>query len=169
MKFIMINGCSCAGKSTIVKRIISEKERYYQLSSGSQKWLFSKYDRTVHFEDVRKVTASCRTLCTMEYTVVCDSALYRENRETLLEILKKYGYDTVEINVEAVYSVLEKRFEARLEEASKNPHSKISNTSKERFKELYDIYQSEKNKEALTFQTDEMTLDETFSEIDKVL
>ena len=105
----------------------------------------------------------------MEYTVVFDSALYRENRETLLEIPKKYGYDIVEINLEAAYPVLEKRFEARLEEAAKNPHSKISNTSKERFKELYAIYQSEKNKEALTFQTDEMTLDETFSEIDKVL
>lgn len=170
MKFIMINGCSCAGKSTIVKRIINEKERYYQLSSDSQKWLFSKYDRTVHFEDVRKVVRSlAETLCAMEYTIVCDSALYRENRETLLEIPKKYGYDIVEINLEAAYPVLEKRFEARLEEASKNPHSKISNTSKERFKELYDIYQSEKNKEALTFQTDDMTLDETFSEIDKVL
>ena len=106
----MINGCSCAGKSTIVKRIINEKELQCQLSFDSQKWLFSRYDRTVHFEDVRKVARSlAETLCAMEYTIVCDSALYRENRETLLEIPKKYGYDIVEINRESAYPVLEKK------------------------------------------------------------
>ena len=89
MKFIMLNGPSCAGKSTIVNRIMSEKDKYYKLSYDAQKWLFSKYDRNVHFEDVRAVQrALAEAVCGLNYNIICDSALYRENREKLLSIQK---------------------------------------------------------------------------------
>lgn len=166
MKFIMLNGSSCAGKSTIVNRIMSEKERYYKLSYDAQKWLFSKYDRNIHFEDVRVVQrALAETVCSLNYNIICDSALYRENREKLLSIPKKYGYEIVEINLEADYEILAVRFDERVKDALAKNSKTISNTSKERFKELYNIYQSEKNNPATVFRTDLLSEEEVVNSI----
>ncbi len=160
MKFIMLNGCSCSGKSTIVKNIMAQKERYYQLSYDSLKWSFSQYRPDVHFDDVRAlVRAVAESVCGMNYNIVCDSALYRDAREELLQIPKKHGYEVIEINLEADYEVLEERFDSRVKDAILNPEKRISNTSKDRFKELYDIYNAEKNPLALTLRTDRETVE----------
>ncbi len=156
----MLNGCSCSGKSTIVKNIMAQKERYYQLSYDSLKWSFSQYRPDVHFDDVRAlVRAVAESVCGMNYNIVCDSALYRDAREELLQIPKKHGYEVIEINLEADYEVLEERFDSRVKDAILNPEKRISNTSKDRFKELYDIYNAEKNPLALTLRTDRETVE----------
>jgi predicted kinase len=166
MKFIMLNGPSCAGKSTIVSRIMAEKERYYKLSYDAQKWLFSKYDRNIHFEDVRTVQRGlAETVCGLSYNIICDSALYKENREKLLSIPKKYGYEVIEINLEADYETLAVRFDERVKDALAKNSKTISSTSKERFKELYDIYQSEKNSSAVVLRTDLHNQEEIFKSI----
>jgi predicted kinase len=151
----MINGPSCSGKSTIVKRIITEKEKFYQLSYDGQKWFFSKYDRDTHFKDVRSIVlALAKTVCQMKYNIVCDSALYRDHRQTLLRIPKKYGYEIIEINLEADYDIVVGRFDKRVADTLLNSNARVSNRSKIRFKELYDIYQAEKNPLAKSFRID---------------
>lgn len=166
----MLNGCSCSGKSTIVKRVMVEKENFYQLSSDPQKWLFSKYDKNNHFDDLRKIMKSlAETVCEMNYNIICDSALRKENREELLEIGRKHGYEIIEINLEASYEVLEKRFDERVEKALSTPNAKISNTSKDRFKELYEIYNDQKNPQAITFNTETQNVDEVVESIFKLI
>lgn len=139
---------------------MAQKERYYQLSYDSLKWSFSQYRPDVHFDDVRAlVRAVAESVCGMNYNIVCDSALYRDVREELLQIPKKYGYEVIEINLEADYEVLEERFDSRVKDAILNPEKRISNTSKDRFKELYDIYNAEKNPLTLTLRTDRETVE----------
>lgn len=160
MKFLMLNGCSCSGKSTMVQKILESKAKYYQLSYDSLKWSFSQYKSDTHYDDVRKlVRAVAKGVCDMEYNIVCDSALYQETREALLNIPKEHGYEIIEINLEAEYEVLAQRFDERVAGALANKSIKISNTSKERFKEIYDIYQAEKNRHAITFRTDIESID----------
>lgn len=166
MKFIMINGPSCVGKSTTVNRILEEREHFYKLSYDDQKWRFSKYDRDTHFEDVQKVIrALANTVAEMGYDIVCDSALYRKNREALFEIVKGYGYEIVEINLEADYDLIAARFDERVANAIANKSKTISNTSKKRFRELFDIYNTEKNNGALTLRTDQLSPEEIVEKI----
>lgn len=166
MKFIMINGPSCVGKSTLVNRVLEERSHFYKLSYDSQKWNFSKYDRTTHFEDVIEVVRSlASTVSKMGYHILCDSALYRKNRETLFDIVNKNGYEIIEINLEAEYQVLLKRFDERVTNALANKSKTISNTSKDRFKELYDIYEGEKNPNAVVLRTDKLGPEEIASKV----
>lgn len=151
----MFNGSSCAGKSTLIQKVLENREHYYKLSYDALKWSFSQYHPNTHFSDVRKlVRAVAESVCEMGYNIVCDSALHQETRDLLFQIPKKHGYEIVEINLDADYEVLAKRFDERVVDALAKQSKTISNTSKERFKELYDIYQTEKNPLAITFRTD---------------
>ena len=170
MKFIMLSGHSCGGKSTVVKRLMEEREHLYQLSPDSQKWLFSKYDRSVHREDVHVVMrAIAEAVCGMKYDIISDSGLFRETREKMLEIPSAHGYDVVEINLEASWDTLGKRFDERLERAKNFPERKISNTSKEVFKEIYDIYEREKNPSAITLRTDEQDIEAVVTKVLEII
>ena len=149
---------------------MSDREKFYQLSYDSQKWLFSKYDRNIHFQDVRKIIRSlAETVCEMQYNIVCDSALYKDVREKLLEIPRKYGYEIIEINLEADYETLLNRFNERLAEVSTNKTLKVANISEVRFKEIYDIYESEKNPLAISIRTDGRNIEETGDNVLKLL
>ncbi|MFZ2048761.1 MAG: AAA family ATPase [Minisyncoccia bacterium] len=170
MKFIMLNGSSCSGKSELLRKVLEKKDRYYKLAYDSQKWLFSKYTPDTHFQDVRKIQkALAECVCGMGYNIICDSALYRDNREELLDIPRKFGYEVIEINLEAEYPVLEKRFDQRMIDAVTNPRIRMSNRSKDRFKELYNIFQTEKNPEAMVIRTDTQSLEQAKEELFKFI
>ena len=162
----MLNGHSCGGKSTVVKRLMEESENLYQLSPDAQKWLFSKYDRTIHREDVHTLLrAIADVVCSMKYDIICDSGLYKETREQMLAIPRARGYDVIEINLEASWEDLEKRFDQRVVNARNFPERKISNTSKDVFRELYDIYEREKNPSATLVRTDEHSIDAVVTKV----
>ena len=108
-------------------------------------------------------------VCGMNYNIICDSALHKENREVLLDIPRRHGYEIIEINLEAGYEVLVERFNERVEKANATPNAKISNTSIDRFKELYDIYQTNKNPNAVVFNTDKQSIEEVVGEIFKLI
>ena len=91
--------------------------------------------------------------------------IYYETREALFEIVEKYGYEIIEINLEADYEVLATRFDERVANALVNKSKTISNTSKERFREIYDTYQSEKNSDAIVLRTDELNGEEVAQKI----
>lgn len=73
--------------------------------------------------------------------------------------------EVIEINLEADYDVLLRRFDERVAYALTNPESRISNISKERFKELYDTYEQEKNLQAATIRTDILSPEEVIERV----
>ncbi len=169
MKFIILNGGSCSGKSTIAKNILKQRDRLFYLSYDAVKWSFSKYSPDEHFDDVHAVMLSmAQVLCEMKYDIITDSGLWIEWREKLLGVPRSHGYDIIEINLDAEYETLAKRFDERVEKALASPEKRISNISKDRFKELYDIFQKEKNPSAITFRTDAQSIEEISESIMKL-
>jgi len=169
MKYISINGSSCSGKSTIIKDVLKQRDRLFYLSYDAVKWSFSKYSPAEHSKDVHAVMLSmAKTACEMKYDIISDSGLHKEWREKLLSIPRAHGYDVIEVNLETDYKILEQRFDERVAKALANPERRISNLSKDRFKELYDIFQKEKNTSAITFRTDTQNMKEISESILKL-
>ena len=170
MKFVSLNGSSSSGKSTIIKNILGQRDRLFYLSYDATKWQFSRYSPDEHIEDIHKLMLSMtETLCDMKYDIISDSAgLHRERREKLFDIPRAHGYEIIEINLEADYEVLAQRFDERVTKALASPERRISNLSKERFKEIHDIYQKEKNPSAITFRTDKQSIEEISESIMKL-
>ncbi|MFA5998040.1 MAG: AAA family ATPase [Candidatus Paceibacterota bacterium] len=161
MKFISINGSTCSGKSSVIKEVLKQRDHLFYLSYDAVKWSFSHYSPDTHFKDVHTVMlAMAEALCKMQYDVISDSGLFKKWREELLNIPRSHGYDVVEINLECDYELLAQRFDERVAAKLANPEIRISNLSKNRFKELNDTFQKEKNTSALTFRTDTQSLEE---------
>ena len=91
------------------------------------------------------------------------------SREKFIDLAKGYGYEIIEINFEAGWDVLSKRFEERVAGALANPERRVANLSKERFKEIFDISEREKNPSALTFRTDKQSIEEISNAVMKLL
>jgi predicted kinase len=164
MKLILVNGSSCAGKSTLVKAVLKERERLYYLSYDALKWGFAKYSPKAHWDDVKVLMfAIAESVFSLKYNIICDSVIERHHREQLIELARKHGYEVIEINVEASYDVLLKRFDERVARAKADPTIRISNLSHERLKELYDMYESDKNPMATTIRTDKQSLEENIA------
>ena len=158
MKFISLNGSTCSGKSTIVKEVLNQRDRLFALSYDSVKRSFSQYTPDTHFDDVHTVMLSMmRVLSEMKYDIICDSGLRKNWRETLLDAARTNGYEVIEINLECGFDALAQRFDERVANPTKGI---IINLSKNRFKELHDTFQNEKNTSALTFQTDVQSIQE---------
>lgn len=161
MKLILLNGPSCSGKSTVVKSILRQRKHLFHLSYDSLKWSFSQYSPNEQADDVRTALLSLAgSVFKMKYDVICDSVLFREWRVRLLDLALKYSYGVEEINFEASQETLLNRFDQRVADAFTNPERKISNLSKERFRELCDTYAKEKSVSATTFRTDQLSIDE---------
>ncbi|MFA6194332.1 MAG: AAA family ATPase [Patescibacteria group bacterium] len=171
MKLIIFNGSSCSGKSTIIKNIMKQKDHFYHLSYDLLRWSFSNYRSETHYEDVRKVVlAVAEAVFKMKYDVVSE-ILYAEQRQKLIDLAVKHSYEILEINLEADFEVLAERFDERVAKALATPvaERRISNLSKERFKELFDIFHREKNSSAVTFRTDRQSIEEISENIMKLL
>ena len=168
MKLIILNGSSCSGKTTILKKIMKERENLFHFSHDTLKWLFSQYKYDKHSKDVHKVLlAIAQKIFQLGYDVISDSSLIRESREKLIKLATENNYEIVEINLEADWDILLKRFNERVESALLVPEKdrRISNLSVDRFKELYDTYNKEKNPLAITFKTDTQSIEEIFNNI----
>lgn len=171
MKIIIFNGSSCSGKSSIIKSLMKERERLFYLHYDSLKWSISRYSREKHYKDVQKIVlAVAQEAFNLGYDVVSDSSFTRLFREKLIDLAKQNNYEVIEINLEADFDVLLKRFNERVESALKVPEKdrKIGNISLDRFKELFDIFNNEKNSNAITFRTDEESLEEITDKINKM-
>lgn len=168
MQLIQINGCSCSGKSTTVKGILKERGGIFHLSQDTLKWSFSDYakEKDKYRGDVDAITLKVADyIFSRKYPVLCDSSLWREQREKLISLAKDYGYEILEINIEAEYPILQARFEQRVEDALAQQSTRISNRSLDRFKVLYEIYNAEKNSNAIVYRSDLMTPEEIISSV----
>lgn len=170
MKLILINGSTCAGKSTLVKAVLKQRERLYYLSYDALKWGFSQYAPKIHGTDVVTVMFSvAETVFALKYDIICDSILIREHREHLMALANKHQYETIEINIEASYDVLLKRFDERVARAKADPTIRISSLSHDRFKELYDMYEAGKNPSVPTIRTDKQSVEENIEAVLKLI
>lgn len=170
MYLLSINGPSCSGKSTIIKEILKSEDNLFHLSYDSLKWSFSKYNSKTHYKLVIDLLLNIAEFpFKKKYNIISDSSLYKKDRNKLINLAKKYNYKIIEINLEADSSILEKRFEERIASALANHNSRISNTSKERFKELIDIFEEEKNEKAIILRTDNQKSEKVVDEILKLI
>ncbi len=172
MKLIILNGSSCSGKSTITKNIMMKKSHYFHINRDSIKWLFSKYKYERDHENVQKILLTIAdTVFKMGYNTILDFAIYKKYRQEIIDLAKKYKYELLEINLEADYEILLKRFNERIKNVSLVPKKDrlISNTSVKRFKEIFDIFNKEKNHLAITVRTDTQTVEKVLKTIIKFL
>lgn len=169
MKIIILNGASCSGKSTIIKEIMKKKNLFH-LSYDSLKWSFADYKPEKHRKKVKKIfLAVANCVLKMKYNIVSDSNMNKNERVRLIRLAQKMKYEIIEINLETDLKELLKRFNKRVTEHSKNPDRKLSNKSKKRFVEIYNIFNKDKNKKATTFYTDKQGINEISKNILKLL
>jgi predicted kinase len=169
MKIVFLNGSSCSGKSTVIKNIMEEKEGYFQLSYDNIKWKFSKYASGKYREDIHEIMrAILDEVCKQKHNIICE-VYFAEAKSKFIQIAQGYGYEIVEINLEAEWEVLLDRFKARLAEAEKDPNIRMANRTQERFKKLFDIYQKGKNPNAIVFRTDTASPEEVSKRIVELL
>ena len=149
---------------------MKQKDDFFWLSYDALKWSFSQYKLATHYQDVQKVLLTmANTVFGMKYNIVTDSVLYASSRKKLIDLAVSAGYEVLEINLETDFEILSKRFDERVASALANPNSRISNTSKDRFKELFDIFNQEKNPEAITLRTDTQSIEEVTDSVMKLL
>ena len=164
MKLVILNGASCSGKSTVIEKLMNHKERYFHLSYDALKWQFSQYASGKYYEDLHKLRlAMLRALCELKYNVITE-AVHEVSRQKHIDIAAEYGYEIVEINLEADYETLLKRRGERIAARDRK-----EDFSQERFDALFNAYQSEKNNQAITFKTDTQSAEEIAESILKLL
>ncbi len=147
------------------------KENLFHLHYDSLKWFFSNYSKDKQYKDVQRIIfAIANEVFDMKYDIISDSSLNRDFRNQLIDLAKNNNYEVIEINLEADFNILLKRFNERVESAIKVPEKdrRISNLSVDRFKELYDIYNKEKNPDAIIFRADKESPEEIAEKINKM-
>ncbi len=83
--FLVVNGPSCGGKSTVTNLLIEEYGNIFQAKSDAIKWLISDYDSSLHREVVHEMTlATVRTALQNGLSV-----LSKRVRCTILKYTKK--------------------------------------------------------------------------------
>lgn len=165
MKLVILSGAPCSGKSSVAAAILQNREKYYYLSYDALKWSFSQYSSGKYYKELHiLMLAMLRALCSMKFNVVTE-ALHTESRQNLIDIGTEFGYEVVQVNLDTDYEVLSKRLEQRIAKGKTN----MRGFTKEKFKTLYDTYESEKNPHAVTFRTDATTPEEVSEHVLKLL
>lgn len=164
-KIIVINGPSCAGKSTIIDKIFETKRDIFWLKFDAIKRFFIDYDSS---SDKQKVTAlfvvigkdridKDEDILLEDHNVVSDY----KNTE-VLDYAKENKYVVFEYNIEAPYEILLSRFRLR----ASNLRSGIKiNLSEEKHKNMYNKYLEYKNLNIKTFDTSLQSAEEISKEI----
>lgn len=169
MKLLILNGGSCSGKSSVIKYIMKKRDNLFHLGYDSLKWSFSNYSSDKHYKDVQEIVLTvASTVFKMNYDIISDSTLYNSSRKKLINLATLAGYQILEVNLEANTEVLIKRFDERVASALAAPEKRISNLSKDRFQELLDIFEREKNPQAISIRTDDQNIEDVAESILKI-
>ena len=149
-KLILINGPSCASKSTIINSLFEIKKDIFWLKYDAVKRFFVDYDSTVDKQKVMDLlTVIAKDRIAKNETILAEG-LIDESFQGIRQYAQENGYSVYEFNIEAPYDVLLARFRERV----KNPMPGIKiNTSEGKHLEIYTRYQNKKSLDALTFDT----------------
>ncbi len=153
-KLILINGPSCAGKSTVVSSFFEAKKDIFWLKYDAVKRFFVDYEPATDKQKVVDLlTVIAKDRITKNETILAEG-LIDESFYDIQQFAKDSGYTIYEFNIEAPYDVLLARFRERV----KNPIPGIKiNSSEDKHLEIYTRYQSTKNQNAVTLNTNVMT------------
>lgn len=163
--FIIINGPSCAGKSSVVTEIGKIHPELFHLCYDRLKWSYFDYNYATHSERVYELLALLETYAIGNgLSMIKDGGLYRDKIGHLMQIAKDAGYRIVEVNITAPPDVLIERFRKRVEEVTAL-NKKISNTSEGRFWEIHEQTEAHTDKTLPTYDTSKMTSEEIAKEI----
>lgn len=156
--FLVVNGPSCGGKSTVINLFIEEYGNIFQAKSDAIKWLISDYNASLHREIVKEmILATVRTALKNGLSVIKEGALY--NSEIYEKIAQEFDVDFYAVNVEAPWEVILERFQKRVE-AKKAGVKKIANTDPLRLRDLYEMYLDSKSISPLIFDSSKLDPEE---------
>ncbi len=155
--FLIINGPSCGGKSSVSDLLFEKYAGIYKGKNDAIKWLISDYQPNIHREVVDLMTfETMRIALSHGLSVLKEGASL--NPERYVELSKKENVPLFVANIEAPWEVLASRFEMRIE--AKKQGARISNVDPKRFKELYDMYLGTKMKTEMEFDSSKQTPEE---------
>ncbi len=162
--FLIINGPSCAGKSSVSDILTETYGNIYKGKSDAIKWLISDYTPDTHRGIVHLMTLeTIRVALTQGLSAIKEGALWETEKYT--EIAKSLDIPLFIANIEAPWEVLLSRFEARVETKRQGADKKIANTSPTRFKELYDMYHAAKMTTDMAYDSSKQTSQEIAEQI----
>jgi thymidylate kinase len=157
-KLIIINGPSCAGKSTIIDELFLYKRDLFWLKYDAIKRFFVDYEPTCDKEKVQElVTIIGRDRISRDEDILLENYL-----SSIVDFARENSYDIFEFDIEAPYPILLQRFQERV--ANIKTGVKI-NTSEERHREIYDAYILNSRESTLTFDTSILSKEEIVKKI----
>lgn len=160
--FLLFNGPSCGGKSTVSDIIFERYGGIYKAKGDVIKWLISDYQPNEHRRIVHLMTMeTLRIALAQGLSVMKEGGSWEP--EAYAELSKAANVPLVVVNIEAPWEVLLSRFEKRIE--AKKQGMQISNTDPKRFKEIYDRYLSTKVKSELEFDSSKETPEQIVEQI----
>ncbi|MFA4931184.1 MAG: AAA family ATPase [Patescibacteria group bacterium] len=165
---LILNGPYCAGKSSVAQYLLDNYDGIFRAWRDRIKWMIAGYQA----ERDGKITAEM-TMALIDValshglSVVQDQAITLGWEGKYQLMAKKYETKLIEVNIEASYEVLEKRFAERV--AAAKVGAKISMTDPEKMREQYFYYQKHKNNDNLTYFSDQKTPVEIAEEIIKCI
>ncbi len=152
-KLIIINGPSCAGKSTIIDEFFLYQKQFFWLKYDAIKRFFVDYEPIRDKEKVQELV----TIIGRDRIIRGEDILLENYIGPIVDFSRENGYDIFEFDIEAPYPVLLQRFRERV--ANIKTGVKI-NTSEERHREIYDAYILNKRESAITFDTSILSKEE---------
>jgi hypothetical protein len=169
---LIVNAPPDADQAKVINALACGKERRFIASANRIKWLISDYSAEKTDRDM--LNHVLFDLATSAYAkglsliVEGSVSILRGWAKQYLGLVPEYGGASIQVNVEAPYEVLVKRFQERVARADAEG-KKISIRKVSDLKERYDIYQSLKNVQLPTFDSSVMSPEQIAQEIEKLL
>ncbi len=164
--FLILNGPSCGGKSTVSNVLFEECAGIFKAKSDYIKWLISDYEAAAHRAIVQDMTLGLIEIALKNgLSVLKEGALFEP--EQLVQIAKKFHIPLFIANISAPREVLDQRFLERIE--SKKQGAKIANIDPKRFSELYEMYFANKMDSPLEFDSSQETPEAIAAAISKYI
>ncbi len=119
-KFIIaFLGYPCSGKSTAGRLIAKHTSGIYRVSTDTQKWLLSGYDRNSVPVPIREITFGLfEAVCKAGLPIQLEYIRTEEDYNSVKEVADKYGYTMHCFEFLTPRDVLIERFHKRLDEAA---------------------------------------------------
>lgn len=122
---LIINGVSCAGKTTIAEYFLSRYKNVFSPRGDKIKWMISDYKSEKYKSSVVKMVSVLIEQGIKEgFSIVHDWGISSKQRVRYKKLAKKYNMTYLEIGLECDFETISKRFNDRIEAAEKG--AKIS-------------------------------------------
>lgn len=150
--FLVINGPSCGGKSSVSTILTEKYGGIFNANNDVVKWLISDYDPLTHKVIVQKIVLEAtRAALTNNFSIIKEGAFWSEPQD-YTNLAQEMNIPLFVANVEAPWDVLMTRFEKRVE-AKAQGVKKIANVDPHKFKNIYDTYIATKVETPLQFDS----------------